>query len=159
MNEKIYIGETAETFKKRCGGHYTTFNKIAYQNETSLAKHIWDLHNKNITYQVNWEIIDTVNSYRPGNEYCKLCIAEKKWILFYEGSKRLNSNEELIATCRHRRKYLLGRIKNTENVDLLRHTVQNEDQVAVSNDVEIFIPRRSTSDKKDNIMFKDFILN
>ena len=40
LNEKIYIGETAETFKKRCGGHYTTFNKIAYKNDTSLAKHI-----------------------------------------------------------------------------------------------------------------------
>ena len=57
MNESVYIGETAETLKKRCGGHYTSFNHVAYKNETTLAKHIWDLQNKNITYQINWEIL------------------------------------------------------------------------------------------------------
>ena len=32
----------------------------------------------------------------------------------YEGDKRLNSNDELISTCRHTRKHLLGRIKTQE---------------------------------------------
>ena len=112
LNENYYIGETADSFKKRVGAHYTTFNRIAYKNETALAKHIWDLQSRNITYQIYWEIIDKAKSYSPGDEYCQLCIAEKTWIMKYEGIKRLNSNDELISTCRHRRKHLLGRIKN-----------------------------------------------
>ena len=78
---------------------------MAYKNETALAKHIWTLQNKDITYQVHWEIIERTKSFRPGNAYCRLCTAEKKWILFYDGEKRLNTNDELISTCRHRRKF------------------------------------------------------
>ena len=77
LNERIYIGETADTFKRRCEAHYTTFNNSGYKNETALAKHIWDLQNKNITYQIHWETIEHANSFKPGNAYCKLCIAEK----------------------------------------------------------------------------------
>jgi len=56
LNEFIYIGETAETltFKKRCGGHYTSFNNIAYKNETALAKNIWNLQ-KNIMVSISTE--------------------------------------------------------------------------------------------------------
>ena len=70
------------------------------------------------TYQIHWEIIDKAKSFSPGDEYCQLCIKEKSWIMKYEGDKRLNSNDELISTCRHRRKYLLGRIKNTGEIDI-----------------------------------------
>ena len=124
-----------------------------------MAKHIWTLQNKDITYQVHWEIIERTKSFRPGNAYCRLCIAEKKWILFYDGEKRLNTNEELISTCRHRRKFLLGRIKDTDGIDLLRHTSKMANEPAISNEVEVIIPRRSTRDRKNNILLKDFIIN
>ena len=156
--EKVYIGETAETFKKRCGNHYTTFNHKAYKNSTTLANYIWELQEKNITYQLTWEILERVPSYNPKNEYCRLCIAEKKWIMHFENEKRLNKNDELVATCRHRRKFQLGRIKGTEEVDLLKHTAVNENKIAESENTEIFIPRRSCRERKPNTQYEDFIL-
>ena len=154
-----YIGETAETFKKRCGAHYTTFNNIAYKNDTALAKHIWELQKKNITYQIHWEIIEHANSFKPGNAYCRLCITEKKWIAYHEGENRLNTNDELISTCRHRRKYMLGRIKNLDGVDLLRHTAESFNEPDMENEVEVSTPRRSTRTRKNSVMLTDFILN
>ena len=64
----------------------------------------------------------------------------------YEGDKRLNSNDELISTCRHRRKYLLGREKDTGEIDILSNTIQNGKRKyipAVSDTREISLPRRS----------------
>ena len=54
---------------------------------------------------------------------------------------------------------MLGRIRNTEDVDLPRQTIQKKKQHAVSNDIEVSTPRRSTHSKKNNTIFKDLILN
>ena len=69
LNERIYVGETAHTFKKRCGKHNTTFNHKEYRNDTSLSNHIWELQEKKLTYQLTWEILKKVPSYKPGNEH------------------------------------------------------------------------------------------
>ena len=79
----------------------------------------------------------------------------------YEGEKRLNSNDELISTCRHRRKYLLGRVKDKGEIDILRHTIQNGKKKyipAVSDTREIILPRRSVRKKKQNPAYDDFIM-
>ena len=153
LKENYYIGETTEPFKKRVGVRHSTFNKIAYKNDTALAKHIWELRNRNIGCQIFWEIIDKAESFSPGDEYCQLCIPEKTWIMKYKGDKGLNSNDELISTCRHRRKYLLGRIKNTGDIDILRNTIQNGRRKylpAVPATRDISLARRS--ERKKNLI-------
>ena len=74
--------------------------------------------------------------------------------MHFEGKERINSNEELISTCRHKRKYKLGRIKGSEEVDLMKHTIQtmNEPVLNTRNQSPIIIevPRRGTRVRKMN---------
>ena len=77
----------------------------------------------------------------------------------YEGEKRLNSNDELISTCRHRRKYLLGRMKDTGEIDILRHTIQRKYAPAISDTRKISLPRRSERKKKLNPTYDYFIMD
>ena len=78
--------------------------------------------------------------------------------MYFENEKRLNKNDELVASCRHRRKIQIGRIKGAEEVDLLKHTAVNENKIAESENTEIFIPRRSCRERKPNTQYEDFIL-
>ena len=88
---------TENSFKERVQGHYTSFNKIAYKNDTSLSKYIWGLKNNNEGYQLSWEILEQIPKYRPGQLFCNVCIAEKNWIIAMDEDKRLNRNDECVA--------------------------------------------------------------
>ena len=142
---------TENSLKNRLGGHYTSFNHKCYRTSTKLSQHIWDLQKSNKTYQIYWEILETVGQYKPGNQYCNLCCSEKKWILKKEGKDRLNKNSEFVSKCPHKRKFKLGRIKGADNIDLLQHTaIQPENQNEV---ILEYIPRRSTRVRKEITMY------
>ena len=154
-NMKEYVGMTEGTFKERVQGHYTSFNNLNYRHRTTLSEHIWSLQDNLKTYQLHWEILEKVNKFSPGNKYCNLCISEKKWILKCEGSNRLNKNEEFVAKCPHMRKFKLGRIENTKDIDLLKHTIiPNTDLIDYNvKDKEIEGARRSNRIRKKNVKF------
>ena len=71
----------------------------------------------------------------------------------------MHTNDELISTCRHRRKYMLGRIKNLDGVDLLRHTAESYNEPEIENEVKVRTPRKSTRMRMNNVMLTDFVLN
>ena len=88
----------------------TSFRLQKHSNKTELSKKIWELKLLGKTPKVTWEIIKTVDKLRCGQESCNLCLTEKLLIIKCRDKNLLNSRSELIAKCRHKRKFLLSRV-------------------------------------------------
>ena len=105
--EKKYIGLCESTFKKRFTSHKSNFNLERYRNSTALSAEIWRIKDQNGQPNVSWRIIRKAKSYTPETKRCNLCLAEKFEIANYPGKNLLNKRSEIIAKCRHRRKFQL----------------------------------------------------
>ena len=109
-NQEYYIGVT-ENFKARWHQHNRSFRNEELKNATSLSSFVWD-SNLGAQPNIDWEILATAPSYRPGQKACQLCLTEKLFILRCSKDKRcLNKRAELAQTCRHRASYKLCRVK------------------------------------------------
>ena len=107
---KEYIGISATEFKLRYANHKQSFNNISKRDATSLSQFIWDLKEKNISYNIKWKIIAKCQPYACGAKRCDLCTAEKYAILMSDPKVTLNKRTELIGKCRHRAKFKLKNI-------------------------------------------------
>ena len=112
-HEKIYKGLCETTFKIRYGNHKKTFNYEKYKNDTELASEFWRIKNLNGSSTIKWSLLGKYKSYDPNTKRCNLCLAEKYEILTHKGDNLLNKRSEIISTCRHKRKYLLGSCKQS----------------------------------------------
>ena len=104
---KEYIGLCETTFKTRFNNHKSSFNHQHKKKETALSKHIWDLKDKGIDYNIKWSILKRCNPYSNATKRCQLCLWEKYFIITANKEKTLNSKSELISKCRHANKFLL----------------------------------------------------
>ena len=104
-----YFGST-EDFKKRWYAHKASFNKRP-ANPTTLSSYVWMLKDRNITPKVVWSIKARGHAFSSGSQSCDLCLTEKLVILTANPHTMLNKRDELLETCRHRRKHLLVSIK------------------------------------------------
>ena len=104
---ETYVGLTSNEFKTRWRNHKISFNKESRKNETELSKHIWQLKDRKQEYDITWKILAKAKAYSNQTKRCHLCIAEKYFILTKPQMASLNRRNELISTCRHRRKYIL----------------------------------------------------
>ena len=68
---------------------------------------IWKLKDKKIPHYVNWSIKAKGHAFSSGGKACDLCLTEKLTILTADPNTMLNRRDELLETCRHRRKHLL----------------------------------------------------
>ena len=109
--EKIYIGSTEGTFKKRYNNHKSDFNHANRKSSTTLSSYIWECKSKNLVPAVKWEILKHCSKYRGGNRKCDLCLTEKLLILKNRDNS-LNKRTELMGNCRHLRKFRLQSIKD-----------------------------------------------
>ena len=105
-----YIGLSSNSFKSRLSTHKSSFNNIEL-NQTGLSKHIHELKNKNIHFELKWEIVDQAKPFSPVSGICSLCTREKFFITFRPEWSTLNKKSEIYASCRHRRRMLLNREK------------------------------------------------
>ena len=105
--EETYVGLSANTFKTRYTSHTCSFRNERKKHETTLSLHIWKLKNSNIPYSIAWKILAKRNPYSNTNKRCNLCLHEKFLIIFRPDLSSLNKRNELITTCRHRKKFLL----------------------------------------------------
>ena len=78
---------------------------------TQLSKYVWDLNDKEENYKIKWEIIQKATPLKCGAKVCQLCLSEKFHILTHKGNNLLNTKNEVISTCRHRKKFLLSSVK------------------------------------------------
>ena len=107
-NEKKYIGLCQDTFKKRYNNHKTSLNLERYRNNTTLSTEFWKLKEDQKNPTITWKIIRHANAYTPETNKCSLCLNEKYEIANYQGRNMLNKRTEIIAKCRHKRKYELA---------------------------------------------------
>ena len=110
QNINTYTGLTGYTFKKRYDGHTYSFRHRG-EKSTTLSSHLWDLSDKNIQYDLKWELVDRPQEFNPSTRKCRLCNKEKYYIIFQPEGATLNLRSELFSSCRHRMRLLLSRIK------------------------------------------------
>ena len=98
-----YIGSTGTTFKARYANHKRSFNNKKLANSTALAKHIWQLKENDIKYEVTWKIVQRI---RTGNNIngCNLCNLERMEIMNAKKERSLNKRSEIQARCQHWKK-------------------------------------------------------
>ena len=105
---ETYVGLTATDFKTRWRNHRASFNSEKSKNSTELCKHIWQLKDKNERhYNIKWKILAKAKPYSNFSKRCNLCTTEKHLIITKPELASLNKRNELISTCRHRRKFIL----------------------------------------------------
>ena len=104
---KTYVGLTATEFKARFRNHQVSFNNEKRKNDTELSKHIWQLKSKQQHNTIKWKMLAMAKPYSNLTKRCNLCTTEKHFIITKPELATLNKRNELISTCRHRRKFIL----------------------------------------------------
>ena len=110
-----YFGST-ENFKKRYYQHKSSL-KDRPANHTTLSSYVWKLKDKEVPFEVKWSIRARGHAFSSGSKSCDLCLTEKLIIMTENQHTMLNKRDELLETCRHRRKHLLVSL-NQPTIDL-----------------------------------------
>ena len=108
-DNKTYIGNTGDTFKKRYYNHKSSFQNERYKNSTTLSTYIWD--NQINTADIHWSIVVSAEPIKAGQNTCALCLAEKFEILRANDTLSLNKRNEIAHRCAHFKKHLLANLK------------------------------------------------
>ena len=102
-----YIGMTEGPFKTRFNNHTHSFREETKKNSTTLSQYVWD-QGLNPEPNINWKIVKTCRTYKPGNRACDLCISEKVHIIRnLVNSKNINKRNDTGNKCTHMQTYLL----------------------------------------------------
>jgi hypothetical protein len=104
---KSYIGLASTTFKQRYANHKSSFKYASKRNATALSQYIWEMKEKNIDYEISWEILKRVRPKKSGERKCLLCASEATTILFASDKCLLNKRREIVSSCRHEKDLLL----------------------------------------------------
>ena len=107
---ETYIGLCDTAFKLRYRNDTSSFCNERYRNATKLSKHVWNLKDKNIQYNIKWRKIKQAPSYSNVTKKCNFCLWEKYFILCKPEMSSLNNRNELVSCCRHSRKFLLRNV-------------------------------------------------
>ena len=81
------------------------------KNHTTLSSHIWKLKDRGVHFDIKWSIKARGHPFASRGKACDLCITEKLIILTEDQRSMLNKRDELLETCRHRRKHMLVSLK------------------------------------------------
>ena len=108
--KETYIGLTEHPFKTRYYSHIHSFKKDSQRDATTLSQHIWSLKDNNKPYSIQWKIITRAKPYSTKSKKCNLCLTEKYYIICKTHMSSLNNRNELVSSCRHKRKHLLCNI-------------------------------------------------
>ncbi len=93
--------------KQDSANHKTSFSYVKKKHATELSNHIWQLKDKNVDYEIKWEIIKQASPYSNTSNRCNLCLWEKYFIICHPSLATLNKRNELVSSCRHANKFLL----------------------------------------------------
>ena len=107
QQKETYVGLTEGTFKTRYNNHTSSFRNEKHKHSTELSKYIWQLKQSSVEYSIRWKILRKCKAYSNKTKRCNLCLHEKYIIIYHPKLSSLNLRNELISTCRHRKKFLL----------------------------------------------------
>ena len=105
--KETYVGLTATEFKTRWCNHQMSFKHEKRRNNTELSKYLWELKEKKKEFTVSRKILAKARAYSNLTKRCNLCLHEKYFIISNLQMATLNKRNELVSSCRHRRKYIL----------------------------------------------------
>ena len=128
-NGKFYNGMTCQKFNERLRAHRKSFNNPKYKKESKLAEYIWTLKEKDIIFDLKWELVRRSITYKPGMLYCLLCALEKLYILNGDKQKMINSRSELMSKCIHKKAFLLENM----NLKKAKTTPQTDQNIQTKN--------------------------
>ena len=114
-NHETYIGLIENEFKTIFKLHESSFKVEHKRTSTTLSEHIWKLKNKNIHFNIKWEVFKKVKPFAPSHKVCKLCLQEKLSIL--RSGPSLNKTSAIFLQCIHRKKFLLINTNNPLSTD------------------------------------------
>ena len=106
---------SSTTFKERFRNHKKSIANPLYATNTELSKYVWSLKEKNKEYNIKWDIVKQVPSYKPGGKQCSLCSNVKLYILKAEKGSILNKRSELFSRCIHQRRFLAGKFNRANS--------------------------------------------
>ena len=110
-NEKFfYYGSCSTRFITRYHNHKHSFKFRNSKTSTALSRKVWDLKDKGVSPKVTFKIHKESKSAGTCETSCRLCIDEKKCILYDSDPNMINSREEIYSKCKHRYKWKLARI-------------------------------------------------
>ena len=76
------VGEVVVvTFKLRYRNHICSFRNERYRNAIELSKHVWNLKDQNIKFDIKWRKVKQARSYSNVTKKCNLCLWEKYFII------------------------------------------------------------------------------
>ena len=110
QSQKIetYTGLTYRTFKERLKEHNSDMKHPNNRTSSRLAGYVWDLKYRGVhDFEVTWDILARAPHFNPVTRKCLLCLKEKHYIMYGEGTSSLNKRSEIFNTCRHRTQDLL----------------------------------------------------
>ena len=104
---ETYVGLTPTEFKTRWRDQQMSFKHESKKNDTELSKHLWQLKDQKKDFTISWKILAKAKSYTNLTKRCNLCNTEKFYIIYKPDTATLSKRNELVSTCRHKRKFLL----------------------------------------------------
>ena len=104
---ETYVGITSMEFKTRWRNHQVSFKNEKRKSDTGLSKHLRQLKSKRENCTIKWKILAKAKAYMNITKRCNLCLTEKFFIITKPHLATLNKRNELISTCRHKKKYIL----------------------------------------------------
>ena len=106
--EQTYVVLTENNFKTRYLNHTSSFTNEKQKHATELSKNIWRIKEHNVNHTIKWRILKRCKPYSNTSKRCDLCLHEKYVIICQPKISSLYRKNELISSCRHRKKYLLS---------------------------------------------------
>ena len=104
-----------ENKKARFNLHKSSFKLEHKRTSSTLSEPIWKLKNKNINFNIKWEVVIKVKPFTPSDKVCKLCLQEKLSIPWSAPSS--NKRSETFGHCIHTKKLLLSNTSNLLSTD------------------------------------------
>ena len=104
-----YYGSTCNKFISRWRVHQQSLTHKYCTTGTALSSKVWELRDTGHKPEVKFSLVKTARSAMAQVDSCKLCIEEKKVILFDNSEHLINTREEIFSRCRHRARWKVGK--------------------------------------------------
>ena len=114
-NQETYIGLTENEFKTTFNLHKSSFKLELKRTSTTLSEHVWKLKNKNINFNIKWEVVKKGKPFAPNDKVCKLCLQEK--LSIFRSAPSLNKRSEIFGHCIHIKIFLLSNTNKPLSTD------------------------------------------
>ena len=104
---KNYYGCSETEFKTHFYNYNQSFKYRQKCNATELSKAFWKAKDAGKDPVIEWSITACMTPYYLGARWCKLCLAEKLFILQVDPTTMLNKRSELNGKCCHKNRFKL----------------------------------------------------